>query len=102
MNAKEPSDEAMDRAREEQRVADEARAEKPRRVWEEQAAEIEGIAADALERAAAMGDKVEPIPPPGEGAWHDSDEAAAEDARTAVVDPDDRDEPTHGGSAYAR
>ena len=103
MDTKEPSDEAMDRAREEQRAADEARAEKPRRVWEAQAAEIEGIAADAVERAAAMGDKVEPIPAPGSGEhWHESAEEAEEDARAAVVDPEDREDPTHGGTPYAR
>lgn len=102
MTPREPDDDAMERAREEQRAADEARADKPARVWQQQADEIEGIAADAVERAAAMGDKVEPIPPPGEGPWHEDEQDAAEDARTAVVDPDDRDDPPHGGSAYAR
>lgn len=99
---KQPKDTDLARAREEQEAADAARAEKPQRVWEEQAAEIEGISADALERAAAMGDRVEPIPPPGGGPWHDSPEDAEEDARAAVVDPDDRDDPPHSGSAYAR
>ncbi|MFQ6172061.1 hypothetical protein ACK8HX_10670 [Oryzobacter sp. R7] len=103
MDTREPSDEAMERARAEQRAADEARAEKPRRMWQAQAADIEGMSADAVERAAAMGDKVEPIPAPGDGEpWHGSPEEATEDARAAVVDPEDREDPRHGGSAWAR
>ena len=65
MNAPQPDDTAMERAREEQRAADEARSAKAEANWRDQASRIEEGMADAVDRAAEMGDRVEPstLPP---------------------------------------
>ena len=66
MDAKEPSAAAMQRARTAQQQAEEARTANAARVWREQGRDIESGMADAVERAAAMGDLVEPSTlPPG-------------------------------------
>ncbi len=53
MTPVEPNDQTMDRAREDHRAADEARAEKRADDWRAQATGIEDGMADAVERAAA-------------------------------------------------
>ena len=65
MNAREPDEAAMRQARDDQEEADAARAAGAHPAWQEQGSEIEQGMADAVDRAAAMGDRVEPstLPP---------------------------------------
>jgi hypothetical protein len=65
MDVREPTEGDMARAHEAQRAAAEDKAEAVRRRTQEQAAQIESDMSDAVERAQAMGDRVEPslLPP---------------------------------------
>lgn len=65
MDGMEPSAAAMAKARADRQEAEDARTANAARVWREQGRDIEKGMADAVERAAAMGDLVEPstLPP---------------------------------------
>ena len=66
MDGKEPTAAAMDKARADQQEAERARTENAERAWRQQGRDIEEGMADAVARAAAMGDHVEPSTlPPG-------------------------------------
>jgi hypothetical protein len=72
MDGMEPSAAAMQKARADQQESDRARTENVERTWRRQGRDIEEGMADAVARAAAMGDHVEPstLPPerrPGRG-----------------------------------
>lgn len=93
----EPTDETMDRARAEQEAADEARASRAEQSWHDQAGSIENGMADAVERATAMGDRVEPSTLPPDRRPDDADPAATLDLDgPRQVDPDgERRAPRH-------
>lgn len=89
MTLPEPTDETMDRARTEQQAADEARTTRARENWRDQADGIERGMADAVERATAMGDRVEPSTLPPDRRPDDADPAATLDLDgPRRVDPD--------------
>ena len=72
MDGMEPSAAAMQKARADQQEAERARTANAERTWRRQGRDIEEGMADAVARATAMGDHVEPstLPPerrPGRG-----------------------------------
>ena len=77
MDAREPGQATMRKAREDQQQADAARTTDAQQAWRDQAEEIEEGMADAVERAAAMGDHVEPSTLPPERRPHAADPGTA-------------------------
>src|SRR4051794_9080749 len=84
IDAREPTRDDLERAHEAQRRAEDEKAEAVRRRTQEQAAQIESDMSDAVERAQAMGDRVEPSLLPPE---RRPDETPAED-RNSRGDPE--------------
>jgi len=84
MDAREPTADDLARARAEQEQHADDRVARRTESWEEQAEQIEKDMSDAVERAQAMGDHVEPSLLPPE---RRADETPAEN-RDSVGDPD--------------
>jgi len=84
MDAKEPTADDLARARAELEGQGEDRVARRTESWQEQAEQIESDMSDAVERAQAMGDRVEPSLLPQE---RRADETPAED-RDSLGDPE--------------
>ncbi len=84
MDAREPTADDLARARADQEQHADDRVARRTESWQEQAEQIENDMSDAVERAEAMGDHVEPSLLPPE---RRPDETPAED-RNSVGDPD--------------
>ena len=85
MDAREPTADDLARARAEQEQQADDRVARRTESWEEQAEQIASDMSDAVERAQAMGDHVEPSLVPRE---RRAGETPADD-RNSVGDPDD-------------
>ena len=95
MDAREPTADDLARARAEHEQQADDKVARRTESWHEQSEQIENDMSDAVERAQAMGDHVEPSLLPREGR---ADETPAEE-RTSVGDPDTVDYDRSSGDA---
>jgi hypothetical protein len=96
MDAREPTAEDLARARTEHEQQADDRVAQRTESWHEQAEQIENDMSDAVERAQAMGDHVEPSLLPPE---RRPDETPAQD-RTSTGDPDTDDYDRSSGDTH--